>query len=69
VKRDFLREFASSPCEFINRWVASQNRDLEVILGESHVNLEERRRSDFYKKPWVQEAITHYLNARLSSQQ
>ncbi|RKP23721.1 hypothetical protein SYNPS1DRAFT_30522 [Syncephalis pseudoplumigaleata] len=66
TKRDFLREFAASPAEFIHRWIASQNRDLEVILGESHVNLEERRRADFFQKPWVQEAITHYLNARLS---
>ncbi|RKP07180.1 SWI/SNF complex 60 kDa subunit, partial [Thamnocephalis sphaerospora] len=67
VKRDFLREFSTSPSEFVHRWIASQNRDLEVVLGESHVNLEERRRADFFKKPWVQEAITHYLGARLST--
>ncbi|KAG0004398.1 SWI SNF, matrix associated, actin dependent regulator of chromatin, sub d, member 1 [Modicella reniformis] len=50
TKRDFLLRFANDPADFLDRWVASQSRDLEVILGESHVNLEEQRRSEFYNQ-------------------
>jgi SWI/SNF-related matrix-associated actin-dependent regulator of chromatin subfamily D len=64
TKRDFLLNFAKSPVEFINKWVASQSRDLEVILGESKVNLEEQRRSEFYKQSWVNEAVFHYATAQ-----
>lgn len=35
IKRDFLLQFATSPVDFINKWVASQARDLEVSgVGE-----------------------------------
>ena len=36
----------------------------QVILGESKVNLEEQRRSDFYKQSWVNEAVFHYATAQ-----
>ncbi|KAF9200301.1 SWI SNF, matrix associated, actin dependent regulator of chromatin, sub d, member 1 [Haplosporangium sp. Z 27] len=64
TKRDFLLRFANDPADFLDRWVASQSRDLEVILGESHVNLEEQRRSDFYNQQWVNEAVFHYMTAK-----
>ncbi|CAO3594867.1 unnamed protein product [Absidia cylindrospora] len=64
IKRDFLLQFSKHPVEFINKWIASQARDLEVILGESKVNLEEMRQTDFYKQPWVKEAVFHYLTAK-----
>ncbi|KAL1933487.1 hypothetical protein VTP01DRAFT_7577 [Rhizomucor pusillus] len=64
IKRDFLLQFANHPVEFINKWIASQARDLEVILGESKINLEEMRQTDFYKQPWVKEAVFHYLTAK-----
>ncbi|KAF7721459.1 SWI/SNF complex component snf12 [Apophysomyces ossiformis] len=64
IKRDFLMQFAQHPIEFINKWIASQARDLEVILGESKVNLEEMRQADFYKQPWVKEAVFHYLTSK-----
>ncbi|KAI9012498.1 SWI/SNF and RSC complex subunit Ssr3 [Phycomyces nitens] len=64
IKRDFLMQFAQHPVEFINKWIASQARDLEVILGETKVNLEEMRQTDFYKQPWVKEAVFHYLTAK-----
>ncbi|CAG8498667.1 14363_t:CDS:10 [Funneliformis caledonium] len=63
TKRDFLLNFAKSPVEFINKWVESQSRDLELILGEHSVNLEDQRRSNFYKQNWVSEAVFHYSNA------
>jgi len=64
TKRDFLLRFANDPTDFLDRWVASQSRDLEVILGESHVNLEEQRRADFYNQQWVNEAVFHYMTAK-----
>ncbi|KAI8374667.1 SWI/SNF and RSC complex subunit Ssr3 [Radiomyces spectabilis] len=64
IKRDFLTQFAGHPIEFINKWIASQARDLEVIMGDSRVNLEEMRQSEFYKQPWIKEAVFHYLTAK-----
>ncbi|KAI9355752.1 SWI/SNF related, matrix associated, actin-like protein dependent regulator of chromatin, subfamily d, member 1 [Pilaira anomala] len=64
IKRDFLIQFSKEPVEFINKWIASQARDLEVILGESKVNLEEVRQSEFYKQPWMKEAVFHYLTTK-----
>ncbi|KAI9351770.1 hypothetical protein DFJ73DRAFT_830809 [Zopfochytrium polystomum] len=65
LKRDFMLAYAKDPVNFINKWIASQSRDLEMILGNSRVNLEEMRRSDFYKKPWVEEAVFHYLQGKV----
>jgi SWI/SNF-related matrix-associated actin-dependent regulator of chromatin subfamily D len=65
IKRDFLMQFSKEPVEFINKWIASQARDLEVILGESKVNLEEIRQTDFYKQPWMKEAVFHYLTTKV----
>ncbi|CAG8565631.1 816_t:CDS:10, partial [Paraglomus brasilianum] len=64
IKRDFLLRFAESPVEFIEEWIKSQSSDLELILGESNANIEEQRRSEFYKNDWVHEAIFHYLSAK-----
>ncbi|KAG1175800.1 hypothetical protein G6F70_003895 [Rhizopus microsporus] len=64
IKRDFLLQFSKEPVEFINKWIASQARDLEIILGESKVNLEEIKQTDFYKQPWMKEAIFHYLTTK-----
>ncbi|KAI8890395.1 SWI/SNF and RSC complex subunit Ssr3 [Backusella circina FSU 941] len=64
IKRDFLMEFSKEPVEFINRWIASQARDLEVILGENKMNLEEIKQTDFYKQPWMREAVFHYLTTK-----
>ncbi|KAI9310692.1 SWI/SNF and RSC complex subunit Ssr3 [Dichotomocladium elegans] len=65
IKRDFLMQFAQHPVEFINKWIASQANDLEIILGSSKVNVEEMRRNEFYKQPWVKEAVFHYLTSKV----
>lgn len=67
IKRDFLLQFSKEPVDFINKWIASQARDLEVILGESKINLEEMRQTDFYKQPWMKEAVFHYLTSKVTS--
>ena len=46
------------------RWVASQSRDLEVVIGEHHVSHEWSRRSDFYQDSWVAGAVLNYLNGK-----
>ncbi|CAO0798761.1 unnamed protein product [Mucor circinelloides] len=64
VKRDFLTQFSLDPIEFTSKWITSQARDLEAILGETKVNLEDVRQTDFYKQPWVKEAVFHYLTSK-----
>lgn len=67
IKRDFLTQFSRNPIEFINKWISSQARDLEAILGETKVNLEDVRQTDFYKQPWVKEAVFHYLTSKVKT--
>ncbi|KAI8879823.1 SWI/SNF and RSC complex subunit Ssr3 [Backusella circina FSU 941] len=64
TKRDFLLQFSQNPVEFINKWITSQASDLEMILGETKVNLEDVRQTDFYKQAWVKEAVFHYLTSK-----
>ncbi|KAG8936115.1 SWI/SNF complex component snf12 [Tulasnella sp. 419] len=67
LKRDFLQAFADNPKEFIDSWIASQSRDLEVILGDDGrggVRDEDLRRSDFFRLPWVREAVSIYEGMR-----
>jgi SWI/SNF-related matrix-associated actin-dependent regulator of chromatin subfamily D len=61
-KRDFLNGFAQDPAGFINRWMASQARDLDIVLGNEIglpgtngglVREEDLRRSDLFRMPWV----------------
>lgn len=33
LKREFCKAFAADPQRFINRWITSQSRDLDIILG------------------------------------
>ncbi len=35
AKHTFYRSMAKDPVNFINRWMSSQKRDLEVIMGEA----------------------------------
>ncbi|CAO3670156.1 unnamed protein product [Rhizopus stolonifer] len=64
IKRDFLMQFSTHPIEFINKWINSQAREIEAVLGETKVNLEDVRQTEFYKQPWVKEAVFHYLTAK-----
>ncbi|KAF8596834.1 SWI/SNF complex 60 kDa subunit [Ceratobasidium sp. AG-I] len=69
LKREFCKAFAADPQRFINRWIESQSRDLDIILGQGgmagsgnakpQVGLgdEDLRRSEFFRLPWVREAI------------
>lgn len=35
LKREFCKSYAANPQQFIQRWISSQARDLDVILGMS----------------------------------
>ncbi|KAI6030177.1 hypothetical protein EDC04DRAFT_2572396 [Pisolithus marmoratus] len=74
TKRVFLQSFAEDPAKFIQRWLESQSRDLESILGSgpsegATIRAEELRRSDFFRLPWVEEAVAIQEGMRLSSKQ
>ncbi len=72
LKRTFLNDFADNPAEFIQTWLESQSRDLESVLGsgpsEGHtVREEELKRSEFFRLPWVEEAVAIQEGMRLAS--
>ncbi|KAI9737542.1 MAG: SWI/SNF complex component snf12 [Cirrosporium novae-zelandiae] len=37
ARHKFFKEFSKDPADFLKRWLSSQQRDMEVILGEQHV--------------------------------
>lgn len=75
AKRAFLERFADDPHGFIDRWLESQSRDLASALapgpsdgaGAVSVREEELRRSEFFRLPWVEEAVAVQEGIRLAS--
>ncbi|PCH42853.1 SWI/SNF complex 60 kDa subunit [Wolfiporia cocos MD-104 SS10] len=72
LKRTFLRAFADDPQMFITTWLASQSRDLESVLGSgpsegATVRQEDLRRSEFFRLPWVEEAVAVQDGLRLAA--
>lgn len=72
LKRNFLSAFADDPAGFINKWLESQSRDLESVLGSGPsegltVREEELRRSEFFRLPWVEEAVAVQEGLRMAS--
>ncbi|KAI9189783.1 SWI/SNF and RSC complex subunit Ssr3 [Blastocladiella emersonii ATCC 22665] len=67
LKRDFMLAFAKDPVGFLNRFVESQSRDLQIILAGTSVNRSDARRADFYRQPWVRDAIVKYLASKHTS--
>ncbi|KAJ3010026.1 SWI SNF, matrix associated, actin dependent regulator of chromatin, sub d, member 3 [Thoreauomyces humboldtii] len=61
LKRDFMLAFAEDPIAFLDRWMVSQARDLETILGDTHVNTDETRRAQFFDQSIVHQAVFHHL--------
>jgi SWI/SNF-related matrix-associated actin-dependent regulator of chromatin subfamily D len=53
-------------------WLESQSRDLESVLGSgpsegATVRAEDLRRSEFFKLPWVEEAVAVQDGMRLAA--
>lgn len=72
TKRVFLQSFAEDPAKFIQTWLESQSRDLESVLGSgpsegATIRAEELRRSDFFRLPWVEEAVAIQEGVRLAA--
>jgi SWI/SNF-related matrix-associated actin-dependent regulator of chromatin subfamily D len=63
-KRDFMKSFSDDPVLFLNSWIGSQSRDLEVVLGDARLNREEVERSEFWTRDRIKESLFHYLSER-----
>ncbi|KAJ6518597.1 SWI/SNF complex 60 kDa subunit [Mycena sanguinolenta] len=72
LKRTFLQSFARDPAQFIQTWLESQSRDLETVLGSGPtdgltIRQEELKRSEFFRLPWVEEAVSVQEGVRLAT--
>jgi len=72
IKRTFLQSFSNDPAQVIQTWLESQSRDLESILGSgpsegATIRAEELKRSEFFKLPWVEEAVAVQEGMRLAA--
>jgi len=72
LKRQFLQSFADDPSNFISMWLASQSRDLESMLGSgpsegATVRKEDLSRSEFFRMPWVEEAVAIWDGMRVAN--
>ncbi|KAJ7432627.1 SWI/SNF complex protein [Mycena galericulata] len=72
LKRTFLQSFARDPAQFIQTWLESQSRDLETVLGSGPtdgltIRQEELKRSEFFRLPWVEEAVAVQEGVRLAT--
>ncbi|KAK7031327.1 SWI/SNF and RSC complexes subunit ssr3 [Favolaschia claudopus] len=72
LKRTFLQSFARDPAQFIHTWLESQSHDLEAVLGSGPTDgltlrQEELKRSEFFRLPWVEEAVSVQEGVRLAN--
>ncbi|KIY65666.1 SWI/SNF complex 60 kDa subunit, partial [Cylindrobasidium torrendii FP15055 ss-10] len=72
LKRTFLQSFAEDPAGFIQTWLESQSRDLDSVLGTGasegqSLRQDELRRSEFFRMPWVEEAVAVHEGIRLAN--
>ncbi|KAH9170731.1 SWI/SNF complex subunit [Lactarius sanguifluus] len=72
LKRQFLQSFAEEPSGFVQTWLASQSRDLESILGSgpsegATIRKEDLSRSEFFRMPWVEEAVAIWDGMRIAN--
>ena len=63
-RRAFLLGFAAAPAPFLNALTAAQARELELTAGGAVRAREAERRADFYRLPWTDDAVMHYLQRR-----
>ncbi|WFD33103.1 non-specific serine/threonine protein kinase [Malassezia sp. CBS 17886] len=77
--KQFLSSFAADPQGHLQKWIASQARDLDTLLGTStggrgvdgtaggtNFSNEELRRADTFHGPWVNEAVIVAESQRLA---
>lgn len=70
-RRAYFLGFSHSPVDFINGLIASQSRDLKMVIGQNSRNTEKERRSDFYNQPWylyvLLDWILHFFDSTVIS--
>lgn len=67
LKQEFYQALAEDPRDFINKWLESQSKDLDVILGNEHgVREEDLRDTEFFRQPWVDEAVSIHEGLRVA---
>ncbi|XP_052812200.1 SWI/SNF-related matrix-associated actin-dependent regulator of chromatin subfamily D member 1-like isoform X2 [Mya arenaria] len=64
TNREFFLSFSKDPQEFINNWLISQTRDLKTMTDVTG-NPEDERHSDYYARPWSQEAVCRYFYGKV----
>ncbi|KAH9976864.1 SWI/SNF complex subunit [Lactifluus volemus] len=72
LKRQFLQSFAEDPSGFIQTWLSSQSRDLESVLASgpsegATIRREDLSRSEFFRMPWVEEAVAIWDGMRIAN--
>ena len=65
LKHEFFDDFGKNPQVFIDKWLASQSRDLKTMKGVSGTGFGDRtddeRSAEFYQQPWVQDAVSRFF--------
>lgn len=69
-RRKFFKLLSHDPVQFLDRWLASQCRDLKYLSSDPVAwdNLEAHQRASAYfteKEPWLREAIGRYIQCKL----
>lgn len=61
---DFFKAMEKDPVGFTRRWVASQKRDLEVIMGETgrSTAVEQEAFAEVWESDVVKEAVRYFMN-------
>lgn len=72
AKHTFLTALAKDPQHFINQWMSSQTRDLEVIMGEAARGGAEDATSEEFRKGgkdgvWGSQQVKETINLMLAS--
>lgn len=63
-RRDFFTHLAEDPVNFVDKWVASQARDLKIVSSDKGFNEEDVRRSSFYTKELLDQGLHLFLEGR-----
>ncbi|KZS95948.1 SWI/SNF complex 60 kDa subunit [Sistotremastrum niveocremeum HHB9708] len=59
LKKEFMNALSANPQTFIQDWLASQSRDLDLVLGnEQGVREDDLKNSEFFRLPWIDEAVS-----------
>jgi len=59
LKQDFYQALAEDPRGFVNKWLESQSKDLDLVLGNEYgVREEDLKNTEYFRQPWVDDAVS-----------